>query len=46
MIRNLLSEKLSEENWTKHSFSFLKFIIFVDLEQKNKFHGKHANYSL
>ena len=35
-----------EENLTKLSFSFLKFIIFVDLEQKNEFHGNHATYSL
>jgi len=36
----------AEENWTKHSFSFLKFIIFVDLERKNKFHGNHASHKL
>ena len=29
---------------TKHSFSFLKFIIFVDLERKNEFNGSIANY--
>ena len=28
----------------KNFFSFLKFVIFVDLEQKNKFHGSIANY--
>ena len=36
----------AEENWTKHSFSFLKFIIFVDLERKNEFHGSIAIYKL
>ena len=28
----------------QNTFSFLKFIIFVDLERKNKFHGNHATY--
>ena len=36
----------AEENWTKYSFSFLKFIIFVDLERKNEFHGNHATHTL
>ena len=30
----------------KHSFSFIKFVIFDDLERKNEFHGNHANYNL
>ena len=34
----------AEENWKKHSFSFLKFVIFGDLERKNEFHGNHATY--
>ena len=34
------------KNWTKDSFSFLKFIIFVDLERKNEFHGNIAIYRL
>ena len=29
---------------TEHSFSFLKFVIFVDLERKNKFHDNHATH--
>ena len=34
--------RIVKENWTKQSFSFLKFIIFVDLERKNEFHGNIA----
>ena len=29
----------ARKNLTKHSFSFLKFIIFVEIEQKNDFNG-------
>ena len=36
----------AEENWTKHSFSFLKFITLVDLERKNEFHGNIATHRL
>ena len=36
----------AEENWTKHSFSFLKFVIFCDLERKNEFHRNHARYMI
>ena len=36
----------AEENWTKHSFSFLKLIIFVDLERKKEFHDGIANYNI
>ena len=32
------------EKLNKKLFNFLKFIIFVDLEQKNEFHGNNANY--
>ena len=35
----------AEENWTKQSLSFLKF-IFVNLERKNELNGKIATYSL
>ena len=35
----------AEENWSKHSFSFSKFIIFVDFKPKNEFHGNIASYS-
>ena len=34
----------AEENITKHSFSFLKFIILFDLERKNEFHDNIATY--
>ena len=30
--------------WTKHSFSFLKFIIFDYLDFKNEINGNHASY--
>ena len=40
------AENWTAENWTKHSLSYLKFIIFVNLERKNEFHGNHAKYSL
>ena len=33
-LKMVFTEETAEENWTKHSFSFLKFIIFVDLEGK------------
>ena len=29
-----------------NSFSFLKFVIFVDLERKNEFHGSIATYDV
>ena len=28
------------------SFSFIKFVIFDDLERKNKFHGNHASHTV
>ena len=32
----------ARKNWTKHSFSFLKFVIFGNLERENEFRGNHA----
>ena len=41
-LEMVFSEPLrkTEEN----TLGFLNFILFVDLERKNKFHGNHANY--
>ena len=35
---------LTELNLTKHSLSFLKFTVSVELERKNDFSGNIASY--
>ena len=39
-------DKVAEKNWTKHSFSFLIFIVFDDLERKNEFNGNLASNNI
>ena len=42
----MVSIEPPRKNEQKHSFSFIKFVIFGDLERRNEFHGNHASYSL
>ena len=33
-------------NTEQNTFSFLKFVIFVEIERENDFNDNHANYRL
>ena len=42
-LLTLIRDSSERQEITKRSFSFLKFIIFDDLEQKNEINGDHAS---
>ena len=43
---NIVFNWTEKEYWTKHSFKFQKFSIYIELEQKNDFSGNIATYNL